>query len=101
VTAFSARFRVYIDGALVDDQTVCDGFQEWEIDSLGAHHAILCAAASAAGQLWFVEVRFGDGEQLRFGTDAGPMVMPQPIGLERLAEALAARWLGPEDSRPL
>jgi hypothetical protein len=77
--------RLYLDGQLVDDQTV-------QVDAEGAGDVLAYigglhgAFVEEAGVPYMVEFVFPDGEHVRWGTDAGGMVLPIPV--DNLAEAL-------------
>jgi hypothetical protein len=86
------RFRLYVDGQLVDDVTVPLGGVRDLIGQLGAEHGEIAAAAQRAGRPYLLEIRFWDGEHARFGTDAAGMVEPFAVGLERLLEILERRY---------
>ena len=85
--ALETRFRVFVAGALVDEVTALIGAGDL-LDMLGERHGLLCAAADA-GDPWMIEVRFPDGEHVRWGTDSDGMVLPIDVTMGQLEEMLA------------
>jgi hypothetical protein len=86
------RFRVWVDGELADETTIVLGTHDEHIEAIAARQAELCNSAEEAGQRYLVEVKFWDGEHVRWGTDTDGMVVPVEVGLMNLLDAIAARW---------
>jgi hypothetical protein len=85
-----ATFRIFIAGQLVD-QTTISGLGD-DIGGLAVRHGELCEAANRAGRKYLVEVEFGDGEHVRWGTDVDGMVIPMEVGIDDLMRALMKRY---------
>jgi hypothetical protein len=86
-------FRVYVDGVMVDQHPVVLGTGDRDhVATIATRQADICKSAADAGSSWLVEVEFWDGEHVRWGTDAGGMVVPVEIGMAHLMDAIARRW---------
>lgn len=87
----TARFSVWVNGELAHEQVL------WDLDQLEALSEVqaqLCAEASNAGLAWMVEIRFNDGDHVRFGTDRAGMIEPLDLvnGVDSMMEILHRRW---------
>jgi hypothetical protein len=79
------RFRLFIDGELVDENWIdsksCD--MPTESIMLGLKHAAVYTKAEAEGKLWMSEIydpeRPEDSAYVRIGTDKSMMVQPKPF----------------------
>lgn len=96
--ALPVRFRVVVDGELVDEAVAGvdpagpgEALWDW-LGHLAERHAELALAAEAGGLRYLIEVEWWDGERTRWGTDVDGMVVPLEVGLHELADAINRRW---------
>ena len=86
--ALETRIRVFVRGELVDEVTALMSAEVDVFAEFGERHGDLCAAAAERGWPWLVEIRFPDGEHVRWGTDPAGMVLPIETTIGRLEELL-------------
>jgi hypothetical protein len=83
------KFRIWVDGRLVDEGTVMVGYEE-AVDDIGLRQAEIASWAEAHDKSYMVEAEFSDGGQLRWGTDPNGMV--EPMAMDNLADAIRRRF---------
>lgn len=92
-----ARFRLFIDGSLVDEEWIQD---PEEAAGVGARHTMLGGRAHDEGRVWLAEIFFpGDPPETaytRFGTDEYGMSDPRALAgrdtFVALDEELRRHW---------
>jgi hypothetical protein len=85
------RVRLFIAGELADEVTFPIGVGTRDLSGvLGAHHGQMVRDASGPGELlpYMIEIRFPDGDHLRWGTDPAGMVWPIDTALLGLIDKL-------------
>lgn len=75
------RFRVWVRGALVDDETidVTDPDSDRELDRISAKHFVFAMMAEQLGAPWRIEATDGGGVAARIGSDPSGMVRPVAV----------------------